>query len=114
MRLSSPTVPVSTLPVASARVVTASSASLPAAIERSGVAFSERTAAGVRSRALIERSLTCFEPTVPRLMSPPSISFAACAGPPTATNSATAAITALGEGRRIDQTYAAAASSVLD
>ena len=103
VRLLSPTEPVSTLPGASARVVTALSASLPAPIEPSAVAVSLRTVRFERSRAASERSFTCFEPTEPALMSRPSISCAARAGPPTATNSATSAMAVAGEGRRIGQ-----------
>ena len=103
VRLLSPTLPVSTLPGAIARVVTALSASLPATIEPSGVAVRARTARLDRSRGAIERSLTCLEATAPFLMSLPSISRAACAGPPSATNSATIAITEVGDGRRISK-----------
>ena len=60
-----------------------------------------RTACGLRSRSPSERSSICFEPTVPALIRAPLISFAACAGPPSATNSASSATTSGTDGRRM-------------
>ena len=73
---------------ATARDVTAPSASSASPIEPPGVAASARFAFAERSFASSERSLTCLEVTVPCLMSPPFSSRSASAGPPSATNSA--------------------------
>ena len=47
----------------------------------------------------MERSLSCLEATVPGLIFDPLISFAACAGPPSATNSASSATSMGADGR---------------
>ena len=88
-------------PGASARaVIAASAASLESVIEPAGVARSDRTALARRSRCLSERSLTCLDATVSRLIFAPLISRSACAGPPSATNSASRATIIDAEERR--------------
>ncbi len=97
----SATAPLSTLACASERAVTAPSPSLASVIEPAGVRVSARRALAERSAASSERSFTCFDVIVPFWMSLPLSSRCASAGPPSATNSASPAITSEIEGRRL-------------
>jgi hypothetical protein len=87
---------------ATARDVTAPSASCASPIDPPAVAASARFAFAERSFASNDRSLTCLEVTVPFLMSPPFSSRSASAGPPSATNSAAEATTRDAGGRRME------------
>ena len=96
----SATLPVSTLFGARASVVTALVRSCSGPIESAGVAVSRSMAPGARSRAFTPPSASCFEPTVPFLIFAPLISFAASAGPPSATKRASSATIIGADGRR--------------